>query len=160
MTVNTQILKLAKTLFVEAEWPHIECYLHNHIPNRTHTLFIEDELAAFVIVNAEKSGESQFAFISYCGVSPKHQGKGYGSKLLKETLTSIFQADFTATRLYVDKWNNDARRLYERLGFKQIGSEIVAGSDCWLYELLRRDILFEDPVASISILPLKRTVAW
>jgi ribosomal protein S18 acetylase RimI-like enzyme len=135
MTVTTQILKLAKTLFVEAEWPCIETYLQNHIPNLSRTLFIEDELAAFVIVNAVKSGESQYAFISYCGVSPTHQGKGYGSKLLKETLTSIFQADFTATRLYVDKWNNDARRLYERLGFKQIGSAIVAGSDCWLYEL-------------------------
>jgi len=139
MTVNTQILKLAKTLFVEAEWPSIEHYLKNHIPNLTHTLFIEDELAAFVIVNAEKSGESQFAFISYCGVSPKHQGKGYGSKLLKETLTSIFQVDFPAVRLYVDDWNCGARRLYERLGFKHVGCAVVAGSACALMELPAAD---------------------
>jgi ribosomal protein S18 acetylase RimI-like enzyme len=131
-----EILKLAKALFTTAEWPHIECYLETCLPDYSKTLIINNELAAFVIVNETKAGH---AFISYCGVHPSHQGKGYGSKLLKETLAGIFQVDYIATRLYVDTWNGDAFRLYTRLGFQTIGSEVVAGSPCDLLELTCRE---------------------
>jgi ribosomal protein S18 acetylase RimI-like enzyme len=129
---SKEILELAKSLFVAAEWPHIENYLNTCLPQYSKTLIVNNELAAFVIVNETKAG---LAFISYCGVHPSHQGKGYGSKLLKETLASIFQVDYSAIRLYVDTWNGDAFRLYSRLGFQTIGSEVVAGSPCHLLEL-------------------------
>ena len=131
---NKQILELARSLFATAEWPYIEECLNNCLPLYSKTLVIDMEVAAFVIVNETKSGH---AFISYCGVHPSHQGKGYGSKLLKETLAGIFQVDYSATRLYVDTWNRDAFRLYTRLGFQTIGSEVVAGSPCYLLELGR-----------------------
>ena len=129
------ILTLAQKLFVQAEWPYIKSSLENMIP-QSRTLYVNGELAAFIVVNKAESGN---AFISYCGVSSEHQGKGYGSKLLKETLTSIFQVDFPAVRLYVDDWNCGARRLYERLGFKHVGSAIVADSPCALMELPRAE---------------------
>ena len=53
-------------------------------------------------------------------MSPLLQGKGVGSKLLKETITSIFQAGFTSCQLIVDDWNTGAKKLYERLGFRVI----------------------------------------
>jgi ribosomal protein S18 acetylase RimI-like enzyme len=133
---KTEILTLAKTLFVPAEWPYITSYLETMLPKESKVLHVDGQLAAFVIVNNTDSGN---AFISYCGVSAEHQGKGYGSKLLKETLISIFQVDYHAVRLYVDCWNKDALRLYTRLGFKQIGLAHVAGSDCLLLELTRAD---------------------
>ena len=129
------ILTLAQKLFVQTEWPYIAACLETMIP-QSRTLYVDGELAAFIVVNKAESGN---AFISYCGVDAKHQGKGYGSKLLKETLTSIFQVDFPAVRLYVDDWNCGARRLYERLGFKHVGSAIVADSPCALMELPGQD---------------------
>ena len=129
---RTTILRLAKMLFNSAEWPYIESSLETCLPTHTQTLFVDGELCAFVIVNRTENGN---AFFSYCGVSPAHQGKGYGSKLLKMAIHSIFQVDYPAIQLYVDDWNKDARRLYERLGFKQVGVARVAGSDCALMEL-------------------------
>jgi ribosomal protein S18 acetylase RimI-like enzyme len=137
---RTMILRLAKTLFNSAEWPYIESSLESCLPQHTQTLFSDGELCAFVIVNRTETGN---AFFSYCGVSPLHQGKGYGSKLLKMAIHSIFQVDYPAVQLYVDDWNKDARRLYERLGFKQVGSAVVAGSACGLLEL-RRCASFEN----------------
>jgi ribosomal protein S18 acetylase RimI-like enzyme len=128
------VYELAKTLFASAEWPYIQECLESCLPEFTQVQGVDGEVAAFVIVNASVEG---IAFLSYCGVSKKHQGKGFGSKLLKMAIHTIFQADYSACRLYVDLWNTDARRLYERLGFKQIGTATVAGSDCWLLELAR-----------------------
>ena len=115
--LTTEIYKLATQLFCEAEWPAIKFAIQNCSELHTRSIMIDDELAAFVIV----STHGDHAFIDFCGVNPKHQGKGLGSKLLKETLSGIFQADLRACRLVVDDWNKDARRLYERLGFLQIG---------------------------------------
>lgn len=131
---KSEIYALAKTLFVPAEWPYIESCLETMSLSHSRVLHNNGALAAFVIINKADSGN---AFISYCGVCKTQQGKGFGSKLLKETLTSIFQVDFYAAQLYVDNWNNDARRLYERLGFKGIGGAIVAGSECTLMEITR-----------------------
>lgn len=132
------ILTLAQKLFVQAEWPYIKSCLETMSNEHSRALYVDGDLAAFIVVNKAESGN---AFISYCGVSSEHQGKGYGSKLLKETLTSIFQVDFPAVRLYVDDWNCGARRLYERLGFKHVGSAVVADSPCALMELPRMDWL-------------------
>ena len=128
-----QIYDLATRLFAPAEWPYIQTSLDTCLVEHTQTLFDETgHCVAFVIVNRAEDGN---AFFSYCGVSPGHQGKGYGSKLLKETLAGIFQVDYPATRLYVDTWNVDALRLYTRFGFKIIGNDVVAGSSCHLLEM-------------------------
>jgi ribosomal protein S18 acetylase RimI-like enzyme len=113
---SSAIYSLATQLFQEHEWPAISHALTNADPMYSRTFFEEDELAAFILV----SRHNNIAFIDFCGVNPKYQGKGLGSKLLKETLSGIFQADFCACRLIVDAWNKDAKRLYERLGFQQI----------------------------------------
>jgi len=115
--MTSEIYKLATQLFCEAEWSAIKTALENCSELHTRSIWIDGELAAFVIVSLH----TDYAFIDFCGVNPKYQGKGLGSKLLKETLSGIFQADLRACRLVVDDWNKDARRLYERLGFKQVG---------------------------------------
>lgn len=127
------IYELAQKLFKPVEWPYIEEALRTCLPLHTRSYYADGCLAAFLIVNRDADGA---AFISYCGVHPEHQGKGFGSKLLKETLAGIFQADFKTCRLYVDEWNSGARRLYERLGFVRIGPVMTAGGPCGLFELL------------------------
>ena len=130
---HAEIYELAQQLFKPVEWPCIMKSLENCLPLHTRAYYVNGSLAAFLIVNEEADGS---AFISYCGVNPEHQGKGFGSKLLKETLAGIFQADFKACRLYVDEWNDGARRLYERFGFVRIGTVDTAGGPCGLFELL------------------------
>lgn len=131
MTCFNTIYELAQKLFDEKEWPSIKASLETCLESHTRSLIIDGRLAAFLIVN-QIDGD---AFISYCGVDPAFQGKGYGSKLLKETLSSIFQADFKVCRLYVDDWNVGARRLYERLGFKMIAPVMTPGGPCGIFEI-------------------------
>lgn len=132
---NSEIYKLAIQLFCEAEWPAIKTAIEKCSELHTRSTWIDGELAAFILVSSKET----HAFIDFCGVNPKYQGKGLGSKLLKETLSGIFQADFYACRLIVDDWNTDARRLYERLGFKQIGVVSQVNGIGYLMELMNLD---------------------
>jgi len=58
--------------------------------------------------------------LAFLGISPSHQGRGLGTRLLKETLLAIFQTSnqFTCW-LLVDTDNTDAIRLYEKNGFRR-----------------------------------------
>ena len=57
--------------------------------------------------------------LAFLGISPKCQGRGLGTRLLKETLIAIFQ---TSTQfscwLCVDTINTSAIKLYEKFGFR------------------------------------------
>lgn len=57
--------------------------------------------------------------LAFLGISPSCQGRGLGSRLLKETLLAIFQISnqFTCW-LLVDTDNLGAIALYERIGFR------------------------------------------
>jgi ribosomal protein S18 acetylase RimI-like enzyme len=56
--------------------------------------------------------------IAFLGIHPDYQGRGLGSRLLKETLLAIFQeSNSGACWLLVDIINKNAIRLYERIGF-------------------------------------------
>lgn len=58
--------------------------------------------------------------IAFLGISPNCQGRGLGTRLLKETLLAIFQISnqFTCW-LLVDTINTSAVKLYEKLGFRR-----------------------------------------
>jgi ribosomal protein S18 acetylase RimI-like enzyme len=58
--------------------------------------------------------------IAFLGISPNYQGRGLGTRLLKETLVAIFQISnqFTCW-LLVDTINTSAVKLYEKLGFRR-----------------------------------------
>ena len=58
--------------------------------------------------------------LAFLGISPKAQGKGLGTRLLKDTLMVIFQESakpFTCW-LLVDTDNTRAIQLYEKIGFR------------------------------------------
>jgi GNAT superfamily N-acetyltransferase len=58
--------------------------------------------------------------LAFLGISPKCQGRGLGTRLLKETLLAIFQTSnqFTCW-LLVDTDNTGAIGLYEKFGFRR-----------------------------------------
>ncbi len=57
--------------------------------------------------------------LSFLGITPTYQGRGLGSRLLKETLLAIFQEtnQFTCW-LLVDTINPLAMKMYEKYGFR------------------------------------------
>ena len=58
--------------------------------------------------------------LAFLGINPKCQGRGLGSRLLKETLIAIFQTSVQFTCwLCVDQINQGASRLYEKFGFRR-----------------------------------------
>ncbi len=156
-----RIYELATSLFCKDDWPDILTSLQQCLPEHSQAIWdTHGDVIAFVIVT--RGSKLNCANIAFCGVNPCHQGKGYGSKLLKEALISIFrprcspasehladlsayhddkqmQVDFTSCQLIVDGWNHDARRLYERLGFQCIAPYKVAHTDGFVMELLRGD---------------------
>lgn len=134
---QSQIYNLATELFCKEEWPAIKKSLALCLPSHTRVITNSDgSVAAFILVT-EKSAKC--AYIAYCGVNPQNQGKGLGTKLLKETLDSIFQADYLYVQLLVDRWNSGARRLYERFGFKWIAENHEPHVISDYYELTRSD---------------------
>ena len=58
--------------------------------------------------------------LAFLGISPQYQGRGIGSRLLKETVTRIFQRSnqFTCW-LLVDTVNKGAIAMYEKMGFRR-----------------------------------------
>lgn len=116
----TEILTLATQLFCKEDHPAIRKALRDCLVHLTKVYIYDDSIQAFAIVCSNEN--PLIATIAFCGVSPLLQGKGIGSKLLKETISGIFHAGFTSCQLIVDDWNIGARKLYEKLGFKPIGS--------------------------------------
>lgn len=58
--------------------------------------------------------------LAFLGISPLCQGRGLGTRLLKETLLAIFQkSDQFTCWLLVDTINISAIKLYERFGFRR-----------------------------------------
>jgi RimJ/RimL family protein N-acetyltransferase len=61
------------------------------------------------------------------GILPEHQGKGYGSEVIRWALRYAFRAaGLHRVRIRALGWNEGAVRLYERLGFRLEGQEKMA----------------------------------
>lgn len=57
-------------------------------------------------------------YLQFVGVSPEHQGRGLGSRLLS---TVLGRADADGSAAYLEATSPDNRRLYERHGFDTVG---------------------------------------
>lgn len=124
-SLQDEISVLASTLFCSEDQPAIRKSLRTCLYSLSRVYCTDNSITAFTLVvegvaTPQLKQQPATATIAFCGVSHTLQGKGIGSKLLKETISGIFQAGFTTCQLIVDEWNVGARRLYERFGFKVI----------------------------------------
>ncbi len=60
-------------------------------------------------------------------VAPAYQGKGIGKKLMEKALKYLEEKGYQKVALWVGEKNEDARRFYERLGFR-----LVTRQGSWL----------------------------
>jgi len=66
-------------------------------------------------------------YIDSLGVSPNHQGKGIGSKLLQFLIQEYVVKNQQTLGLLVDEENSAAKKLYIKLGFKPVGIKNLQG---------------------------------
>lgn len=77
----------------------------------------------------EHHPEEACLFLQFVGVSPEHQGRGLGSRMLT---TVLDRADTTGTPAYLEATSPDNRRLYERHGFETVGEiTLPEGPTLW-----------------------------
>jgi len=73
-------------------------------------------------------------FLQTIGVSPKFQGKGFGSKLLRPMLSKI---DKEYLPCYLETIDEKNVSIYERFGFKIIDKSIIPETEFTNWAMLR-----------------------
>ena len=57
------------------------------------------------------------AWLGWFGILKQFRNKGYGKKVLEDTMKYAKEKGYTIFRLYTDEFLLDAQRLYEKMGF-------------------------------------------
>lgn len=83
----------------------------------------------FNLPELDLADESQAGelYIDTLSVSPLAQGKGLGTILIKAVIEKAKKEAFQHVGLLVDKDNPNAKRLYQRLGFVDVGELSLSG---------------------------------
>lgn len=76
---------------------------------------------------AEDETQAGEIYIDTFAVSPLAQGKGIGKQLLQYAIDEVVVKQKKVLGLLVDKENPDAKRLYERIGFKVVSDIRIFG---------------------------------
>jgi len=124
-----KIFELGNKIFREEdEVPLLQKALYLCVPELSLVAVEDKNIVGFTLV-CKKMTNVYYSFLgtipncyelAFLGISPKCQGRGLGTRLLKETLLAIFQASnqFTCW-LLVDSDNMAAIGLYEKMGFRR-----------------------------------------
>lgn len=70
-----------------------------------------------------QTSKTKFAYIYGFRIRPDFRGKGIGSRLLKSVEADLENRGFERISLNVARENEDARRLYEREGYRVVAPE-------------------------------------
>lgn len=77
--------------------------------------------------NPEDETQSGEYYIDTLGVSPLHQGKGIGSRMLRFLIEEYVTKRHYNLGLLVDEENPAAKKLYLKLGFRPRGKKVLVG---------------------------------
>jgi ribosomal protein S18 acetylase RimI-like enzyme len=124
-----RVLELGRKIFREKdEIPLLQKALFLCVPELSFVAVEDKTIIGFTLVCIKMTnvyysflGKIQNCYeLAFLGISPTCQGRGLGTRLLKETLLAIFQISnqFTCW-LLVDTDNLGAIALYERIGFRR-----------------------------------------
>ena len=86
---------------------------------RFHGVFDGEKAVGYYIWGACKEVQGA-AKLHKCYLLTEYQGKGIGSRMLKEAMEQAAEAGFTTLRLNVNRHNEKAMRAYFRNGFKAV----------------------------------------
>lgn len=144
---KNMIFELGCLLFREEdEIPDLQKALAFCLPELSYVMIEDKRVIGFTLI-CKKLSTIHYPFLqtiengyelSFFGISPNCQGRGLGSRLLKETLLAIFQQPNPSTCwLLVDITNTIAHKMYEKLGFR-IWKTIESKYSCHLMGISSR----------------------
>ena len=129
---NERVFEVGLKLFREEdEIPYFKKALGSYIKELSYVIVDKDEknenIVGFSLVCKKMThiykkfmiGIPNCYELSFFGVNPEYQGKGYGSQCLSITLSSIYREciNFNCW-LIVDKVNSGAIKMYKKYGFR------------------------------------------
>ena len=109
-----------KEAFLRMQFDAQHQHYQHHLSDAEFYVILVDETPAGRLYLDHRSDEIRIVDIA---LLPEHRGQGIGSGLLKEVLVEGERANLPV-RIYVER-SNRALRLYQRLGFRQIGDQGV-----------------------------------
>ena len=101
---------------------------------------VEREIAGFVILHLEASGEETWGYVVTLDVAEEWRRQGLAGQLMREAERQSKDAGAVGVGLHVWTENSAAVRFYERLGYER--GELVAGfygeqgMDAWVFRKL------------------------
>lgn len=82
----------------------------------------------------QKHCTGEYWYLPVLGVDPRHQGKGFGRKLLEPTLARFAREGLP---VWLDTASEPNVRFYQRLGFEVCEETVVPGIDVRMWGMLR-----------------------
>ena len=142
------IFELGKILFREEdEIPLLQKALLQYVPSLSYVAVDDNNIIGFTLVCAIPTNVYyQFMDriphgyeLAFFGISPRYQGRGLGTRLLKETLLALFRTSHQFTCwLLVDLANISAIKLYHKWGFRRWKDTPPSGVAGWIMGLSHR----------------------
>ena len=144
------IFELGKILFREEdEIPLLQKALIQYVPSLSYVAVDGNNIIGFTLVCAIPTNV-YYEFmdriphgyeLAFLGISPQYQGRGLGTRLIKETLSTMFRTSphFTCW-LLVDVVNVSAIKLYQKWGFRRWKDTPIekTGVEGWIMGLSHR----------------------
>ncbi|MBT6121396.1 GNAT family N-acetyltransferase [bacterium] len=90
-------------------------------PTASFVLKLKDEIVGFVtIIDITCWGYERVPWVFDIAVSPKYHGQGFGKQLMLECMARLTDMDYPVIGLAVTVSNENARKLYEKLGYQLV----------------------------------------
>lgn len=80
--------------------------------------------------------QSDWSYIRYVGVHPKHEGNGIGTLLTQQCINEATLNGESVIALHTSEFQDAARHIYERLGFEKQKEFYVYERKYWIYKRL------------------------
>ncbi len=117
-------------------------WLLKHADGGFFVAFDQEKPVGFIVVQPDCRYQGEkIPEIHELVVDPAYQGLGIGKRLMQEALNFLTKRGYQKVALWVGEKNEDARRFYERLGFK-----VTDRQGSWL----RMERRLQDSSASMS----------
>ncbi len=88
------------------------------MPDRSYVVHDGERLVSAVLVSRFEG----MPLLAYAMTAPTHKGRGLASALTHRVLRSLHTAGDAQMQLWVTAGNADAEHIYERIGFRDVGS--------------------------------------